>query len=190
MLFKKVMSIILVLMLAVSSIGVINASSIYNKVVIDRDAYGLYDDLYVSGMKVNYHSGDQVYEDIFTFPHKVDIFYSDSDQIVDINPTNPQDKFTGSYNIRIENGVGAEADGFIETSLNSVQLNPNFVFDNIQYRFYCSRSRGYGPDLNEDSDWLTLPSKILVRTVYQTGYDKVRIQDENYGIIKEFSGGN
>jgi hypothetical protein len=191
MLFKKVMSIILILMLAVSSMGTINALSIHDKITIDRGAYGNYDELYVSGIKVNYHSGDQVYEDIFTFSHIVDIFDGNSNyQSVSLNPENSQNKFTGNYYMMMQNCAGKDADGYIETSLNSAELNPNFVFDNIQYKFFCDRSNGYGPDQTEDSEWLTLPNKILVRTVYQTGYDKVRIQKEDYSIIKEFSGGN
>jgi uncharacterized protein YcfL len=192
MLFKKVLSVILVLMLACSSMGSINAASFHDKVVIDRSAYGNYDWLYVSGIKVNYHNGDKVYEDIFTFPHVVDIFGGASgthDQSVDINPTKSQHKFTGNYHMLMDNCTGSDADGYIETSLNSIELNPNFVFDNIQYKFYCKRSNGLNDKL-EDSDWLTLPSKILVRTVYHTGYDDVRIQREDYSIIKEFSGGN
>jgi hypothetical protein len=189
--FKKVMSIILILMLAVSSMGTINALSIHDKITIDRSARAYYDELYVSGIKVNYHNGDQKYSDIFTFPHKVDIFDSSSgDQSINLNPSKPQGKFTGNYYMMMQNCAGKDADGYIETSLNSVELNPNFVFDNIQYKFFCDRSNGYSQDLTDDSEWLTLPSKILVRTVYQTGYDKVRIQKEDYSIIKEFSGGN
>jgi hypothetical protein len=193
MLFKKVLSIILVLMLACSSMGSINAASIYDKVVIDRGAYGNYDWLYVSGIKVNYHNGDKVYEDIFTFPRYIDIFggaTGDHEQSVPLNPANPQHKFAGNYYMMMENCAGSDANGYIETYLNSVDLDPDFVFDNIQYRFYCERTNGYGGYLKDDSEWLTLPSKILVRTVYQTGYDKVRIQREDYSIIKEFSGGN
>jgi opacity protein-like surface antigen len=191
MLFKKVMSVILVLMLACSSMGSINAASIYDKVVIDRSAYAWYDELYVSGIKVNYHNGDQKYEDIFTIPHNADLFCMGGycTQSVSLNPDYPQLKFTGNYYMKMENCAGPKAIGIIETSLNSVELDPDFVFDNIQYKFYCDRDSGYD-DKFEDSDWLTLPSKILLRTEYQTGYDKVRIQREDYSIIKEFSGGN
>jgi hypothetical protein len=191
MLFKKVLGFILVLMLACSSIGSINATSFHDKVFIDRDAYGVYDDLYVSDIKVNYHNGDQLYEDIFTFLHDVDIFYgSGGQQSVSLNPPNPEHKFTGNYYMMMDNGIHDGGNGIIETSLNSVELKPNFVFDNIEYKFYCKRSRGYGKDKKEYSDWLTLPSKILVRTTYHTGYDDVKIQREDYSMIKEFSGGN
>jgi hypothetical protein len=182
---KKIFSILIIAILAMSGIGAAAAAagSFSEDHIIERYARGNYDDLFVSDLAVNYHIGNENYTSEFSLGRDVNIFsfcyMKEKTYSFDID-----NSFRVNCYQSITNCLGDDAEGALDTKINI--LKSDLVVDSVKYKFYCDRSKGTGIHRVAKTPYISLPTKnIKVTTEWACcDYDKVFIKDaENINIM-------
>jgi hypothetical protein len=173
--FLSIFSILIIAILAMGGIGAAAAGFFSDDHIIERDARGNFDDLFVSDLAVNYHIGNENYTTEFSLGRDVNIFsfcyMKEKTYSFDVN-----NSFRVNCYQSITNCLGAEAEGALDTEINI--LKSDLVVDSVKYQFYCDRSNGWGNHKISKSGWLSLPDTVKIETIFHSSW----IEDKTYGL--------